>query len=305
MPVDADGNVADLITSPDSVPGRMNLGRLYGPYFTCAARDVHRQMLEELGHSRHRKDKFSIEEYLSTPQHLRDTAIATLLKFYSIVSRRSYREFTEVLTSDERDAWMLHILNDGITIYFCIEDDEDGRGEGRRLFYDEMVAEIEKNFKLTYGPVSYVGRSGERVTTLNNFRISPLYIMPLDKTADTFLAVDIGKHSNFGILAAMNETDKFSAPWHRTPPKTNGETEARLYNMHGSRELIAELLDRSGAIDSQYECAKRIVHAEHPTNIDKIIDRKELPFGNSRANQIAHHTFRCMGFDVVYEPEDI
>ena len=303
MPVDSDGNVADLITSPDSVPGRMNLGRLYAPYFNSAARDVRKQMLEELGYNRNYKGHFTEEEFLSIPDAMIQKAISTLLEFYTIVSPRSYKEFTENLTPAERTEWMLQILNKAIYLYMPIED-EEGDLEGKRLFYDEMVMEIEKRFKITYGQVTYVGRSGKRTLTKNKFRIAPLYIMPLDKIADTWLAVDIGKHSNFGILAAMNETDKFSVPWHRTPPRTIGETEGRLYNMYGGREMIAELLDRSGNIETQYEAAKVVLRADKPTNIERLIDRNKIPLGNSRSNQIAHHTFMCMGFDVVYEPED-
>ena len=304
MPVDEDGNVADIISGPDSIPGRMNLGRLYAPYFNAAARDVRRQILEEMGYSRHHAAEIGLEELLSIDEPKYRKGVETLLRFYNITSPRTFKEFTETLTNEEREQWMLTVLNKAIYNYIPIED--DGMSDGDNLpkkFLDEKVEALEKTFKITYGPVTYVGRSGKKVQTVNKFRIAPLYFMLLDKIADTWLAADIGKHNNFGILAAMNEDDKFSTPWRRTPPRTIGETEGRLYCMYGGRAMIAEMMDRSGNLETQKEIAKTILEAEHPSKIKKLIDRDKIPFGNARPNQILHHIFRCMGFDVVFKPE--
>lgn len=306
MPVDADGNRADIISGPDSVPGRMNLGRLYTPYFNAAARDVKRQVLDEMGFGRFYDKKITVEDLETLPKDRYELGLSTLLKFYSIVSPRTYWEYCNVLTEEERKQWLLMVFNEAPYLYIPIEADTemvDGELKQTSLFLDEMVVEIEKHFKLTYGPVSYVGRSGKRVTTKNKFRIGPLYMMLLDKIADSWLSADIGKHSNFGILAAMNQGDKFSTPWRKTPPRSIGETEGRLYCMYGGREMIAEMMDRSGNIASQREIASQIIHADKPTAIERIVDREKIPLGNARPNQMLHHIFRCVGFDVVYEPE--
>lgn len=304
MPVDADGNVADLISGPDSIPGRMNLGRLYAPYFNGAARDVRKQVLEELGFHRNHKEKITTEQLISIQRERPDVFVkaeSTLLKFYSIVSPRTYREYTEVLTADQRLDWLLMVFNDASYLYMSIERDvADGKTE---LFPDEKVMEVEKNFKLVYGPVTYVGRSGRKVVTKNKFRIAPLYIMLLDKTPDSWLSADIGKHSNFGILAAMNKTDKFTTPWRKTTPRTVGETEGRLYCMYGGREMIAELMDRNGNLATQKEIAKTIISHDTPTNIQNIVDREKIPLGNTRPNQLIRHIFRCAGFDIKYKKE--
>lgn len=295
MPVDEDGNRADIITGPDSIPGRMNLGRLYTPYFTGAARDIRKQMLEEIGIDRNFKGKMTPDELIQYSGPGMDKAIQTLLLLYSIVSPRTHDEFANVLTPEERLCWLTDIVNDKIYLYIPIESEK---------MLDQMVLEIEKNFKLVYGPVSYVGRSGKRVTTKNKFRIAPLYMMLLDKIADAWLSVDIGKHNNFGILAAMNKADKHSTPWRKTPPRLFGETESQLYCCYGGREMIAELLDRSGSIASQKAISKKILTCNDPVNIDEVIDREEIQFGNARPIQIAQHLFNCAGFSVVYSKEE-
>lgn len=75
--------------------------------------------------------------------------------------------------------------------------------------FDEMVLEIEEHVKMVYGPVTYVGHSGERVTTKNDVRIAEIPVMLLDKIADDWLATSSGKHSNIGILAARVTADRY------------------------------------------------------------------------------------------------
>ena len=67
MPVDEDGNVADIVSSPDSVPGRMNLGRLYIPYFAAAARDIRKELLEMIGYPRNYRQPTTVEQLKEIP----------------------------------------------------------------------------------------------------------------------------------------------------------------------------------------------------------------------------------------------
>ena len=296
MPVDADGNRADIITGPDSIPGRMNIARLYGPYFAGAARDIRKQMLEEFGLDRNFRGTITIDDVLAIPEDRYARGVGTMLKLYSIVSERTYREFTEELTDEERLKWVQSIINKHLYLYIPIETQKH---------YDQMVYEIEESFKLVYGPISYIGRSGKKITTKDSFRIAPMYTMLLDKIADAWLSVDIGKHSNFGILAPMNSVDKYSAPWKKTPPRNSGETESRLYCAVGGRKMIAEMLDRSGNIASQKAIAYNVLRTEDPSNITSVIDREQIPLGSSRPIQIGQHLFRCAGIEVIYEEEQL
>lgn len=295
MPVDADGNRAHIISGPDSIPGRMNLGRLYIPYFGAAARDIRKQMLEEMGLDRNFSGQMTVEEMQSLPLAGLQKAIGTMLLLYKIVSPRQYKEYTECLTDEEQWIWLTDIVNTHLYLYIPIETQKS---------FDKIVLEIEKNFKLVYGPVSYVGRSGRRIMTKNSVRIAPIPIMLLDKIADTWLSADIGKHNNFGITAAMNRADKYSRPWRYTPPRLMGESENRVYVMYGGRKMMAEMMDRSHSIVSQKHIAYRLTHSKNPLNIEKIIDRDKIPFDGVRSVQILQHVFRCCGFQVVYEPEE-
>ena len=294
MPVDEDGNRADIITGPDSVPGRMNLGRLHSPYFAAAARDVRKLMLETIGYPREYHGAMTLDELANVPLEKINQAVDTLLTYYSIVSPVSYKEFTEVLTDSEKYSWLLGIFNDMLHTYMPLDDPES---------LDEKIAKIENTFKLTYGPVWYVGHSGKRVKTVNKIRIAPLPIMLLDKIADSTLVTSIGKHSNFGILSTRVHADKYRRPYTDSPVRVVGETEGRLYVAYAGRLFIAELMDRNGNIATQREIARNILSADHPMAIDKLVSREKIPFGNARPIQIIEQFFLCAGVEPVYVRE--
>lgn len=294
MPVDEDGNRADIITGPDSVPGRMNLARVHVPYFGAAARDVRKMMLEAIGYPRNWRGEMSIEEIKAIPVGNLNKAVEIMLKYYSIVSPRSFKEYTEYLTEEERYEWMRYIFNKELYTYIPVD---------KHATAVEMITQIEQNFKLTYGPVTYRGHSGVLKKTKNKVRIAPTPIMLLDKIADDWLAVDIGKLNNFGILAAMNRADKHSRPWKQTPPRTCGETEMRLYRVYGGVLFASELMDRNGAIATQREIAKNLLRADQPSNVYTLVDRKKIPFGSTRPLQIANQFFYCLGVKITYKKE--
>lgn len=309
MPVDSDGNSADIISGPDSIPGRMNLGRLWGPYFNGVARDVRKEMLEIIGLPRNFNGKLSMEDMAAIPPEKLEQAADRMLLLYSISSETSYHEYLS-LTGDEKLEWLQTIFNDRLYNIFPI----DKTGEFSEMLLEmepkflkevnpSLMKHVESLFNITYGPVSYVGHSGIRKTTRNNVRIAPIPIMLLDKIADSWLAADIGKHSNFGILAATNRSDRTRRSWRKTTPRLIGETEGRAYVSYGGRLMLAELLERNGNLRDQRVIAQNIVEAQDPSDIEKLVSRAENPFGDSRQLQILNHFFYCMGVRMKYVPE--
>lgn len=304
MPRDKDGNVADIISGQDSIPGRMNLGRLIEPYFNAAARDVRRHILETVGLGRY-TTYVSKEQFLSLPKEKLDWFAQEYLDFYRIVSPEMAKEYEEYLTPDERIDWLLSYINEGPYIFRMTNRPVDAVSPDGRIvnFTDEKVEEIEKRWKLVYDTVTYKTDDGREVETLNKVRIMPISIMLLDKIADQWLAVDSGKLSIFGFLAPRNDGDKHSVPYRRTAPRTVGETEGSLYTLYGGRTMIAETLDRNGSLETQLEMARNLFAAEKPTNINRIVDREKIPLGDYRPIQITRHIFEVAGAEFGYVPE--
>ena len=304
MPVDKDGNRADIISGPDSVTGRMNIGRLAEPYFNAAARDVRREILEKSGLGRHRT-KLSREELLSMPQDAYDYFVSEYLRFHWVASPPMAKEFEEYLNDEERVDWLLDYVNDRPYLFRTLDTPVLGRSpEGQELaFDDEKVEAIERHWNLVYDKVTYRTRTGEVVESEHPVRIMPLTVMLLDKIADQWLAVDIGKLSIFGLQAPRNDGDKHGTPYKRTPPRTVGETEGSLYTLYGGREMIAETLDRNGSLRTQMEIARNIFHSDNPTNIENIVDRTQNPLGKYRPLQIVKHTCDVVGIEIGYDEE--
>lgn len=304
MPVDKDGNVVDIITGQDSIPGRMNIGRLIEPYLNAAARDVRREIMEKSGLGRY-TTYVTREQFEALPPDRMAYFVSEYLKFHWIASPTMALEYEQYLNDEERVQWLLKYINDKPYLHRMVNFPVDARTpEGELCNYNDEKAEaIERHWNLVYDTVSYVTRNGVREETVNKVRVMPIYIQLLDKIGDHALAVDMGKLSIFGLLAPRNDGDKHDSPYKRTPPRTVGETEGALYNLYGGREMIAETLDRNGSLETQLEIARNFYHSKTPTNIDRIVDRKKNPLGKYRPVQIVKHMFEVAGAGFEYSPE--
>lgn len=290
MPVDSDGNRADLVMGGEATISRMNLGRLYEHYLYSAIRDVGKLVRRILG-----------VEKNCTPDILRSISSETihhayqqLLDFFKLVTNDQY-EFFKALSEDEIYEYLSDVVNNGFFIYYPISNQKDGV---------QMVKAVEERFHPTYGPVSYVGNSGERVTTENNIRIAPLYMMLLDKIADDWSSVSSARLQHFGVLSPVTRAEKFSQPFRSSPVRTIGETEGRIFVGYCGVEAMAEMMDRSNNPLTQRNIVWNILNAGQPSNMHHVVDRNLIPLGNSRPLSLLNHIFQCAGFTAVYEPED-
>jgi hypothetical protein len=299
MPIDENGNRADIVMDDASTIGRMNLGRLYEQYLGAAARDVTARMMAMLGIQKmptQRTALKKITELFNTNEAAVITAYNYILGFYKIVSSRQY-VFYSKLNDSERLEHLAELMCDGIYLYFPIENEKETHN---------IVKEIEgsEQYVPTFGPVSYVGNSGNRVTTKTPVRIGPLYMMLLEKIADDWSAVSTGKLQHFGVLSPIIRSEKYSYPFRNSPVRAIGETEGRIFAGYCGTEAIAEMMDRNNNPTTQKAMVKQILAADRPSNIDNTVDRDVIPYGGAKPLQLLKHISLVTGFQPVYEPED-
>ncbi len=297
MPRDANGNVADILMDPGSTVNRTNLGRLYEQYINGGARDIRDKFIKELNVDSNYLQysvEFIMEDIKATKYNLALKHIEELLGFYSIVSPKQY-SFYQTLAPDEILEFYVSILKDQIIIHFPPDNPVDTIS---------MTEEIEKNFDLVYGPVTYVDDGGRLVTTKRPIRIAPMYFLLLDKIADDWSAVSSGKLQHFGILSSTIRNEKYAYPWRKAAVKTVGETEGRLFTAYCGPKVTAELLDRSNNPSTHKNMIKNILEAPSPTNLPRAVDRNLIPLGNTKTLQLMNHIFFCNGFKMVWEPEE-
>ena len=293
MPVDEDGNRADIVMDPNATISRMNLGRLYEQYINAASRDVVKKLRTSLGVTQGDPQAQAKLAALEKSDAARfELAWDYLLNYYRIVSPRMYIWFTTGQYKGTRVQHLASILTDAIYLYLPPENEPE---------YDEIVRELERHYRPTYGPVTYVGNSGERITTKNPVRIGSLYVMLLEKIGDDWTAVSSGKLQHFGVLSQVTNTDKYSQPSRTNAIRALGEPEVRIYTSYVGPKITADILDRSNNPATHKEILHTILRADKPTNITSVIDRQKVPLGGSKPLQLIKHIGSCAGWVFHYE----
>ncbi len=290
-PVDADGNVADLVVDPYSTISRMNVGRVYEQYINSAGRDIVKKVRETLGIAKDEKypaNKVQ-EAYLAAP-----AAVLQLFDyvngFYSICSPRMYTGML-ALPEAERVEHIKHIVEKGIYLYMPTDNEAEPL---------DIIRSIKHYYDPIWGPVSFIGNSGKKRTTRDNVRIGSMYIMLLEKTGDNWGAVASAKFQHFGIPSKLTKADKYTAPTRHQPVRGVGETEGRLLASYVGAVGTAEIMDRNNSPISHKLVVEAIINADKPTNIPVAINRNIHPLGGAKPLQLVKHIGYCAGWRFAY-----
>lgn len=301
MPVDAAGNRADIIMDAGSTVNRMNVGRIYEQYFSGVARDITREIrqtlhVEPINPRDHIEDAYTkVQEIAKTNPEVIQQAHDYACKYYNIVSPIQYDTYSKL----DWNGIVEHvgdIVDDGIRLFMPTDNPNEPI---------DMVLEVEKNFKPVYGPVTYIDDNGNKVTTKHPVRIASMYMMVLEKIADDWTSVAYSKLHHFGILTPINKQERNSAPYRNGPVRTIGEVESRIFASYCGRRCIAEMMDRSNNPTTHQEIVKNILNAEKPFNIDNLVDRNKIPYGNTKPLQLLNHVSQCYGWTFKYIPEGV
>lgn len=296
MPVDADGNRADVVMDAGSTINRMNAGRPYEQYFGSAARDVSKLIRDTLNVSSYdrltARDK--VLEISKTNPDAIQQAHRTALDLYEITSPVQYKTYSAFDWNNVVEH-VQDIVEDGIRLYVPIGNEPE---------VVDMVQAVEKRFKLCYGPVTFFNEQGRKITTKYPVRIGPYYMMVLEKIGDDWSSVSYSKLHHFGILTPMTKFEKYSLPHRNSPIRTMGETESRLYSSYCGIECVAEMMDRNNNPSTHREMVRNILEAEYPSNIDSTVDRTKIPFGNAKPLQLVKHIGFCYGWKFSYKNDN-
>lgn len=293
MPVDEQGNRADMVFDPNSTISRMNVGRVYEQYINASARDTAKNIRHRLGY---REGQRIVFEQLYDHDPALIAAVWDYLKgFYRIVSPVRMGRWADSL--DERRIYqhLMHVVNDGIYIYLPAENEAENI---------QIVEQLEQNYRPVYGPITYIGNSGIKRTTKRPVRIGPMYVLLLEKTGDDWTAVSSGKFQSYGVLSPVTNADKYSQP--TTPQSTRvlGESEVRILETNTEAGTSAEMLDRNNNPQVHEMIVENILLAPQPTNIDHVVDRTKIPYGGSKPLQLVKHLAQCAGWEFAYRPHD-
>lgn len=276
MPRDAAGNYADIIKDAYSVVKRMNIGCVIETYINASA-DKLRSDLER--------------EYLSG-QYDYPKLLKRILGWYEIVAPLHYDNVIECLNlgvttaQEEVDSF----IRDGHHSYVPPNNPVD---------YMDACHELSLYYPPVHGPVTFKGIGGGEITTVENVLIGEQYIMMLEKIGNTWSSTSSAKLNHFGIPAKLTNSDKFSSPIRDGATRITGEGEVRLIYAVSGGLTIADIIDQSVNPTVHRQISNNIITAQHPTNINEVIDRVAHPIGSGRPLNFVKHLMLCSGKEFV------
>ena len=297
MPVDANGNRAEVLVYGGSRAKRTNWGSLYEHFRNATTRDVVQRMLRAAGFDPHLKitthqahqatqdEQFVHEwfDYILGRYRIFSPQQAEMLEHEDIHGKRRH------IMSLMKDDMHYHV---GATLYLPANNPVNNLDAVREI--------MNSSYCPHYGPVTYRDPAGELVTTENPVLIGSMYMIMLEKTGEDWSAVASGKSNHFGVPAKLSNMDKRSAPGRQAHIRGIGESESRSWVSYVGPEVTTELMDQSNNPKSHRQVVKNILTHPTPTNIDRIVDRKENPLGHSRPVEFIRHVLECEGLEFVY-----
>jgi hypothetical protein len=274
MPIDESGNRADVITDDNSTIKRMNPSRVYEQYINASAR----------------KTALNIEDALMEGRPLNETW-DYLYNFYRLVSPNMLPYLDESYRSDmQKRRHLENIARNGIYRDQPTDNPVD---------YVEVIDTLSREYPAPYGPVKYRGRKGQMVTTKLPVLIGGMYMMLLEKTGNTWQAVDSAKTQHYGIPAKINNNDKHTSPGREQAVRIFGESEVRLISAICGGDIVADLLDQTNNPMAHRHITETILTADNPLGMERVIDRTKIPVGNGRTITLFKHIMECSGIRFV------
>lgn len=293
MPVDSQGNRADIIIDAGSRFARMIPGSLYAHALGGLTRDIAMHHIRPATGFVEGMTEETFRMQMTAQKY--EVAIGKLFTLFRLVSDHQYNFYKE-----QPEEELIGELYD-ICVEKQIRIDRQINGKVDLSVTMPILRDI---FKPVLGPVRFYNRfTGQYNMTTKPVLIAPLLIMVLDKVGGELMATATANVHAFGILAQVNKGNRSRYPWRNTPAKVVGETEFRLYLAYCGRRVVAELYDFSNSIESQKAVVWKISESDKPTSIPVMIDRSEIKYGNTKGLQYFKHMMGCRGISVEWNRE--
>lgn len=278
---------------PNSTIDRMNLGRFYEQYINGASRDTHLRICNMLNIKPFTNMHPALDWINTLDKNVIDSTYNYLFGYYNIISPRMAGWFTSGKIQQSKEEYLSEIVEKGVYLYIPTDNP---------ISTQDAVVQLEQHYPQTYGPVSYIGNSGNMVTTEENVRIASVYIIMLEKIADTWSAVSSSKLQHFGVISQLTRNDKYSKPARNKAVRGTGEAEVRILISYIGSEHVAEIMDRNNNPSTHKLIVQNLLAAKRPTNVPNLVDRRKHPFGGNKPIQLMKHILQVSGVKFAYSP---
>lgn len=278
MLLDADGNRAEIEMDADSVAKRMNLAKLYEQYVNASGSATQKRIAKMIAEDNSNASYGAAFDYA--------------LGFYKLTSPFTYQMVGEAQVDPKEH--VDELIKNGF--YLSVPTDNP-------INHIDMVRLLQEHYPACYGPCTYIGQTGEQITTKNPILIGEVYFILLDKIANDFSSTSSAKLQHYGLPAKPTRRNKYSGPSRISPTRTAGESEVRLFVNVAGGAATADLLDRSTNPLVHQEIVRGILNADQPTNVENYVDRTKYKVGNGTVLNLTRHILACGG--VRFERGDV
>lgn len=159
----------------------------------------------------------------------------------------------------------------------------------------QQIENLRQEFPPQFDHVTWISDEGKEVTSTDPVIIGDMYLMVLEKTGHDWGAVDVAKRQVHGVPTKPSGKDRFNLPYRKTPYRFFGEAEGRNYAGNIGGEWVADMLDRANNPKAQEAIWSQVISSEHPTNLEKSIDRKKIPLCEGMHIKYMNNALYCSG----------
>ncbi len=168
----------------------------------------------------------------------------------------------------------------------------------------DMLEKLDEDFDFDGTRVTYQNYDGETVQSTNKVLIAPLDFIMLDKVADVAAATSSARMQHFNTPANLSSNDKITTPYRDNATRIMGEVEGMMVLGTTEEGTYAETLDQTTNAISHTEVCFSLLEAENPMDIEKAVDRNQIPLTGGRPQAVLSHMIQCSGLDMKYREEE-
>lgn len=274
--------VSDIVMDPSSLVSRMNIGRVYEHYFCAISRKTQYEIKKAMGGVK------PIDKY--TDKELQN-GFNVLLGLLQIIGTEQYEGYKSIKDIKQIKEILHECIYQEVFILYKVSS--------KKKPY-QIVKEVKGTIYEPEINKCIIPTDNGEITTKEDIMIAPLYTLLLGKTAENYLSVASAKLNHFGLPIGVDSATRNYLPYRSSPTKVISETESRLYLSYVSRRGIAELKDRANSIPTHEHIYKTILEADYPTNIENVVDRTKVPFGEDSALELVNNIFNSAGISIEY-----
>lgn len=281
MPVDKDGNIADIVMEPGAVVNRMNPGRIYEQYFAGMSRKCKHIIIEKYGKDIETYNDIQIEDSFNI-----------ILGLVKILDTEQYTTYSKVIDINIKREIVKEAIEKEVYLYYKVSSKKKPH---------EIVSEAKDTIYRPCIDTYKFREEGREYVSMHKCCIAPVYTILINKTAENFLAASAVRLNHFFIPISVGNNNKYSLPYKLTMVKNCSETEGRLFGGYAaSSKGLAELKDRANNPETLKVMYNKLLRCDNPATIDTLIDRETYPYGGDAALAFMRKLINSAGIDFMY-----